>query len=161
MSVFNLQQPDRRLQIEASGPGGAGVDDQGPSTRFDQRLVRVAVHDHVGLIGVRQANWSGAAELVTVGDEDLHTSEREIHAPRQIELGVIGVSHDRVNWGDRAELAKNGVATDISGMQDDFDTVQSGQRTCTDEGMSIRDEPDEHAIANRNRQSLIFGIADS
>jgi hypothetical protein len=48
VTVLDSEQADRGMEVEAARTGGAWIHDQARPTPFDQRLVRVAVHDHVG-----------------------------------------------------------------------------------------------------------------
>ena len=116
---------------------GAGIHDQGVPAGSDQRLVRVAVDNHVRAVSLDEVIRRRTAGFVPVTDVDLEPLERQADLLRQAEDGVVRVAEYRVNGRDPAQFPQHSKAPDVAGMQDRFDPVQGGKRLSADERVRI------------------------
>ena len=126
------------LQIEASGPGSAGIDDEPPAGSLDEWLVRVAEHDDIGGVSRQQLLTRRTAQLVPMAHVNRVAIDFEVETGDETGLAArIGVAVDGLDRSNPPQLRQHSVAH-VSGVKNQLDAAKRAEQFRANKPMRIR-----------------------
>ena len=136
----------------AAGPPRRDSRPSGRRRSTTSCLMRVAVHDHVGVVARQQLGRRRAADLVAVAHVDAHAADRRSRST-SVSRGSPGGSvlpYTARTGAISCELVEDLVAADVAGVQDQLDARERGVHVRPHQAVRVRDQADDVRARRRS-----------
>ena len=137
----SVRSPTLGFRLNRAGPAAPGLITSVRADLFDERAVRMAVDDHIGLVARRQRRRRRRAELVAVTQVNAHAVELKGEGVTELGACHVDVAADRVYRRDGPQRVEHGGTADVAGVQDEVDAAQRLQRFRTHQAVSVAMSP--------------------